>query len=82
MFLNNVVLLCFFSKHKFCDRASVIREIEICRVAVLTVNRYTNEPEVCFRRAEELRRRSRWAAIWRRITGAIEQPTDRTGPLN
>jgi hypothetical protein len=77
---------------------SVIREIEIWRVAVLMVNRYADDAEAnSFRRAMELRpkgesRRSAQklaaggdhagAAIWRRITVAIEQLTDTTGPLN
>jgi len=76
----------------------VIREIEIWRVAVLMVNRYADEAEAnSFRRAEELRpkcesRRSApklaaegdhaGAAIWRRVTVAIEQLTDTTGPPN
>jgi hypothetical protein len=77
---------------------SVIREIEIWRVAVLMVNRYADEAEAnSFRRAVELRpkgesRRSApklaaegdhaGAAIWRRVTVAIEQLTDTTGPPN
>src|SRR3954447_3640559 len=77
---------------------SVIREIEIWGVAVLMVNRYADEAEAnSFRRAEELRpkcesRRSApklaaegdhaGAAIWRRVTVAIDQLTDTTGPLN
>jgi hypothetical protein len=76
----------------------VVREIEICRVALLMVNRYADEAEAnSFRRAMELRpkgesRRSApklaadgdhaGAAIWRRVTVAIEQLTDTTGPLN
>ena len=63
----------------------MIREIEIWRVAVLMVKRYADNAEVnSFRRAEELAAKgdhSR-AAIWRRITVAIEQLTDTTGPLN
>ena len=67
---------------------SVIREIEIWRVAVLMVNRYAGDADAnSFRRAVELRpkgesRRSApklaaegdhaGAAIWRRITVAIE----------
>ena len=64
---------------------SVIREIEIWRVAVLMVNRYANEAEAnSFRRAEELAAEGdhAGAAIWRRITVAIEQLTDMTGPPN
>ena len=78
-------------KHKRCYRPSVIREIEIWRVAMLMVNRYADEAEPnSFQRAEELRpkgesRRSApklaaegdhaGAAIWRRIIVAIEQLT-------
>ena len=76
----------------------MIREIEIWRVAVLMVNRYADEAEAnSFMRAEELRpkcesRRSApklaaegdhaGAAIWRRVTVAIERLTDTTGPVN
>src|SRR5271167_1164934 len=72
------------SKHKFCYRPSVIREIEIWRVAVLMVNRYADEAEAnSFRRAEELAAEGdhAGAAIWRRITVAIERLTDTTGPV-
>jgi hypothetical protein len=64
---------------------SVLREIEIWRVAVLMVNRYADEAEAnSFRRVEELAAEGdhAGAAIWRRITIAIEQLTDTTGPLN
>ena len=77
---------------------SVIREIEIWRVAVLMINRYADEAEAnSYQRAVELRpkcesRRSApklaaegdhaGAAIWRRITVAIERLTDTTGPVN
>jgi hypothetical protein len=64
---------------------SVIREIEIWGVAVLMVNRYADEAEAnSFQRAEELAAEGdhAGAAIWRRITVAIEQLTDTTGPLN
>jgi hypothetical protein len=63
----------------------VIREIEIWRVAVLMVNRYADEAEAnSFQRAEELSAEGdhAGAAIWRRITVAIEQLTDTTGPPN
>jgi len=76
----------------------VIREIEIWGVAVLMINRYAGDAEAKgFGRAVELRpkgesRRSApklaaegdhaGATIWRRITVAIEQLTDTTGPLN
>jgi hypothetical protein len=64
---------------------SVIREIEIWRLAVLMINRYADEAEAnSFRRAEELAAEGDHAraAIWRRVTVAIEQLTDTTGPLN
>ena len=64
---------------------NVIREIEIWHVAVLMVNRYADEAEAnSFWRAEELAAEGdhAGAAIWRRITVAIEQLTDTTGPLN
>ena len=73
------------SKHKLRYRFSVIREIEIWRVAVLMVNRYADEAEAnSFMRAEELVAEGdhSGAAIWRRVTVAIEQLTDTTGPLN
>ena len=45
---------------------SVIREIEIWRVAVLMVNRYADEAEANgFRRAEELRPRASLGALRR-----------------
>ena len=64
---------------------SVIREIEIWRVAVLMINRYADEAEAnSFRRAEELTAEGdhAGAAIWRRVTVAIERLTDTTGPVN
>ena len=77
---------------------SVIREIEIWRAAVLMLSRYAGDAEASsFQRAVELRpkgesRRSApklaaegddaGAAIWRRVTVAIEQLTDTTVPLN
>ena len=77
---------------------SVIREIVIWRAAVLMLSRYAGDAEAnSFRRAMELRpkgesRRSApklaaegdhaGAAIWRRVTVAIDQLTDTTGPLN
>ena len=76
----------------------MIPEIEIWRVAVLMVSRYADEAEAnIFVRAEELRPRGEsrrsapklaaegdhaGAAIWRRVTVAIEQLTDTTGPPN
>jgi len=73
------------SKHKLRYRSSVIREIEIWRVAVLMINRYADEAEAnSFRRSEELTAEGDYAgaAIWRRVTVAIEQLTDTSGPLN
>ncbi len=63
----------------------MIREIEIWRVAVLMVNRYADEAEAnSFQRAGELASEGdhAGAAIWRRITVAIEQLTDTRGSLN
>jgi hypothetical protein len=63
----------------------VIREIEIWRVAMLMANRYADEAEAnSFQRGEELSAEGdhAGAAIWRRITVAIEQLTDTTGPFN
>jgi hypothetical protein len=54
----------------------VIREIEIWRVAVLMIKRYADEAEAnSFGRAEELAAEGdhAGAAIWRRVTVAIEQ---------
>jgi hypothetical protein len=65
--------------------SSVIREIEIWRVAVLMVNRYADEAEAnSLLRAEELAAEGdhAGAAIWRRVKVAIEQLIDTTGPLN
>jgi hypothetical protein len=59
--------------------------LEIWRVAVLMVNRYADEAEAnSFLRAEELAAEGdhAGAAIWRRVTVAIEQLTDTTVPLN
>jgi hypothetical protein len=64
---------------------SVIREIEIWRAAVLMLNRYADDAGAnSFRRGEELAAEGddAGAVIWRRITVAIEQLTDTTGPLN
>ena len=63
----------------------MIREIEIWRVAMLMVNRYADGAGAnSFQRAEQLAAEGdhAGAAIWRRITGAIEQLTDATGLLN
>jgi len=63
----------------------VLPEIEIWRAAVLMLSRYACDAEAkSFRRAVELAAEGdqAGAAIWRRITGAIEQLTDTTGPPN
>jgi hypothetical protein len=73
------------SKHKHATVFSVIREIEIWRVAMLMVSRYADGAGAnSFQRAEQLAAEGdhAGAAIWRRITGAIEQLTDKTGLLN
>jgi hypothetical protein len=72
------------AKHKLCYCLGVIREIEIWRVAVLMVNRYAADAKLnSLRRAAELTVDGDHAraAIWRRITIAIEQLTDTTGLL-
>jgi len=72
-------------KHKHATVFSVIREIEIWRVAMLMVNRYADGAGAnSFQRAEQLAAEGdhAGAAIWRRITGAIERLTDTTGLLN
>ena len=63
----------------------MIREIDIWRVALLMVKRYADDAEAnadC--RADELETEGdqAGAAIWRRVTVAIEQLTDTTGPLH
>ena len=73
------------SKYKLRYRPGVIPEIEIWRVAVLMVNRYADEAKLnSLRRAAELTVDGNHAQadIWRRVTIAIEQLTDTTGPLN
>jgi hypothetical protein len=65
----------------------VIREIDIWRVAVLMVKRYADDAEAnADRRADELETQGdrAGAAIWRRVTVAIEQlmNTVPTGPLH
>ena len=63
----------------------VIQEIDIWRVAVLMVKRYADDAEAnADRRADELETEGDQdgAAIWRRVTVAIEQLTDRTGTLH
>jgi hypothetical protein len=61
----------------------VIQEIDIARVAVLMVNRYSDAAEEkADRCADELETEGdhTGAAIWRRVTVAIERLTDTTGP--
>ena len=61
----------------------MIQEIDIWRVAVLIVNRYADDAEAnADRRADELEIEGDYAgaALWRRVTVAIEQLTDTTGP--
>jgi hypothetical protein len=73
------------SQHKLSYRPDVILEIEIWRVALLMVNRYAAEATVnSLRRAAELTVDGdrAGAALWYRITTAIEQLIDTTGPLN
>jgi hypothetical protein len=68
----------------FANLDGVIQEIDIWRVAVLMVNRYADAAEVkADRCADELETEGdhTGAAIWRRVTVAIERLTDTTGPL-
>jgi hypothetical protein len=61
----------------------VIREIDIWRVAVLMVNRYADAAEAKADRSaddSETEGDHAGAAIWRRVTVAIERLTDTTGP--
>ena len=61
----------------------MIREIDIWRVAVLMVNRYADAAEAkADQCADELETEGdhTGAVIWRRVTFAIEQLTDTTGP--
>ena len=73
------------SQHKLCYCVNVILEIEIWSVAVMMINRYADEAKLnSLRRAAELTVDGdhAGAAIWYRITTAIEQLIDTTGPLN
>jgi len=73
----------FLAVKQFEIGAGVIREIDIWRVAVLMVNRYADDVEAnADRRADELETEGdhAGAAIWRRVTFAIEQLIDTTGP--
>ena len=72
-------------KRSRCFSPGVIPEIDIWRVAVRMVNRYADYATVnSLRRVAELTVEGdhAGAAIWRRITLAIEQLTDTTAPLN
>ena len=63
----------------------MVQEIEIWSVAVMMINRYGDEAKLnSLRRAAELTvgGDQAGAAIWYRITTAIEQLIDTTGPLN
>ena len=67
----------------FANLPGVIREIDIWRVAVLMVNRYADAAEAkADRCVAELETEGdhTGAAIWRRVTVAIEQLTNTTGP--
>jgi hypothetical protein len=67
----------------FANLPGVIREIDIWRVAVLMVNRYADAAEAkADRWADDLETEGdhAGAAIWRRVTVAIERLTDTTGP--
>jgi len=69
----------------FAIAIRVLREIEIWRAAVLMLSRYAGDAEAnSFRRTVELAAKGdhAGAAIWRRITVAIEQLTDTTGVPN
>jgi hypothetical protein len=69
----------------FASLPGVIREIDIWRVALLMVKRYADAAEAkADRRADDLETEGdhTGAAIWRRVTVAIEQLTDTTGPLH
>ena len=77
----------FFSQElrnrSFASLPGVIREIDIWRVAVLMVNRYADAAEAkADRCADDLETEGdhAGAAIWRRVTVAIERLTDTTGP--
>ena len=63
----------------------VIQEIDVWRVVVLMVKRYADDAEAnADQRADERETEGDQvgAAIWRRVTVAIEQLTDRTGTLH
>jgi hypothetical protein len=72
-------------KRRLVTVVHVIREIDIWRVAVLMVKRYADDAEAnADRRADELETEGdqAGAAIWRRVTVAIDQLTARTGTLH
>ena len=67
----------------FANLPGVIQEIDIWRVAVFMVNRYANAAEAKADRCaddSETEGDHAGAAIWRRVTVAIERLTDTTGP--
>ena len=73
------------SKRSQARLPGVIQEIDIWRVAVLMLKRYADDAEGnADRRADELETEGdqAGAAIWRRVTIAIEQLTDASGPLH
>ena len=73
------------SKRSQARLPGVIQEIHIWRVAMLMVKRYADDAEGnADRRADELETEGDQAggAIWRRVTIAIEQLTDTSGPLH
>jgi hypothetical protein len=71
------------SKRKSAILTHMIAEIDIWRVAVLMLKRYAEDAEAnADRRADELETEGDYAgaAILGRVTVAIEQLTDTTGP--
>ena len=73
------------SKRESVTVLGVIQEIDIWRAAVVMVKRYADDAEAnADRRADELETEGdkAGAAIWRRVTVAIEQLIDRTGTLH
>jgi hypothetical protein len=73
------------SKRESVTVLSVVQEIDIWRVSVLMVKRYADDAEAnADRRVDELETEGDQAgsAIWRRVTFAIEQLTERTGTLH
>ena len=73
------------SKRESVTVLGVIQEIDIWRIAVVKVKRYADDAEAnADRRADELETEGDQdgAAVWRRITVAIEQLKDLTGTLH